>query len=313
MNIDNQDFNQNVIQILGRTFLTPKSWNDLTLKQKLVCNDVLMSLNAASFIQKRIALMQFLAEMDDTFLQYWRESEADNEMWALDLKAVTETVTDFLFTKTLNDDGTEKFAISPTMTVCPYPKVILTKKRKGKEPKEVKLYAAADGLANMSYSEMADVFTCFDRYGMNGDEKHIHRALAVVFRPSKPNDAANRATGFDGDRRTALEQSDEVIEYRAKLWETVPGQVKRLLWFWIVSCREQIIKQNPQVFKNGTSDALMRRLAVYSWAGVAIEMSKGDVLARKAIESSNYQDIFITLSYLETKSEVTEKKAKKAA
>jgi hypothetical protein len=77
-----------------------------------------------------------------------------------------------------------------------------------------------------------------------------------------------------------------------------------------VSCREQIIRQNPQIFKAGNSDALMRRLAVYSWAGVAIELSKGDVLARQAIENANYRDIFITLSYLETKAQVTEEMSK---
>lgn len=305
MNTNLTDYNQNVIQILGQTFLSPKSWNDLTLKQQLVCNDVLMSLNAATFVQKRIALMQFLLDMPDAVLKNWAAS-ADKEVFGDELKSVVEVVTDFLFAKTVNTEGVEQFGISATLTKCPYPMVILQRKRKDKEAKDEKLWAASDGLANMTFAEMADVFTCFERYSSTGDEAHIHRALAVVFRPSKPNDAANRARAFDGDRRVALEEADAVIEQRMKLWRDVPPPIKRLLWFWLVSCREQIIVQNPSVFKSGNADALMQRLAVYSWAGVAIELSKGDVLARKAIEGSNYRDIFITLSYLETKSEVSE-------
>lgn len=306
-------YNQNVALGFGRQFIAPNSWNELSRKQQLTINDTLMAINGATFVQKRIALMQFLTGMDDQLIINWRNEYEDFDLFGEDLKELVEYFTDFLFEKKQNTEGVEQFGISPTLTKCPYPQVILAKKRKGKEHKPVKLWAAADGLTNMTFAEMAEVFTCFDRYTTTGDEAHILRALAVVYRPSKVNDAANRAKAFDGDRRTPLEEAEEVIEARAKLWRNVAEPVKRLLWFWIVSCREQIIRQNPQVFKSGKSDALMQRLAVYSWAGVAIELSKGDVMARKAIEVSNYRDIFITLSYLETKSDVSEKMAKAIA
>jgi hypothetical protein len=311
MVLNDSEYNQNVVQILGHTILVPKTWNDMTLKQQIVCNDVLMSLNDATFVQKRIALMQFLTGLSDEFFISWKKMYDDAELWAERFRKLTEFVTDFLFEQKQTADEREQFGIAATLTKCPYPSVILAKKRKGKDPKPIKLWAASDGLENISFAEMAEVFTCFDRYTAGGNEAHIHRAFAVVFRPSKPNDAANKQRAFDGDQRTGLEEADEVIAQRAKLWQDVQPPIKRLLWFWLVSCREQIIRKNPQVFKSGNADALMRRLAVYSWAGVAIELSKGDVLARKAIEVSNYRDIFITLSYLETKSEVTEAIMKK--
>lgn len=337
MDINTTDYDQTVVTFGNIYFTAPKRWNDLTLKQQLVCHDVLMNLTPTTLVQRRIGLMQFLTGITDEVMQAWHDSfveakaflrldaiDADYEIdpaayFAEDLKKTVEAVTGFLFAPPTPvggeygetpPTGVGGLGIAANLTQCPYPTVELWRKRQKKAPVKVTLYAASDGLANMTFSEMAQVFTIFEQFMKTGDVKLVDRALATIYRPSKPNDAKNRAIAFEGDRRTPLEESEAVIEQRMKMWLHVRPEAKRLLWFWIVSCREQIIRQNPQIFKSGNSDALMKRLAVYSWAGVAIELSKGDVLARKAIETANYKDIFITLSYLETKAEVTEERLK---
>lgn len=85
---------------------------------------------------------------------------------------------------------------------------------------------------------------------INGNEEALDKLVAVLYRKAKKD--YDQRLNADGDIRIAFNEH-EVNYYEIKISKW-PLKVKQAIFLWYDACREEMIENNPLVFKDQTSD-----------------------------------------------------------
>lgn len=274
-----------------RSITPPQSWNELSTEQAM-CILGIIQLGQGSLMDKRIKILHHLLGLRPEEIKAWQttrneEHGADGPLiFHAELQALLP-ITDFLFEK-LDDD---KFTLSPKLTKCPFPTLQLT----ANSSQLIALHSPADALANITGEELAHLFDEYEAYSKTQALEHLHRLVAILYRPSKPTTQANTEEAYHGDRRRPLNRA--TLTQRAQLVATLPVMVKNLILFWFLSCRMTcFVEKYSNVFKYRESEE--RQGNDYGWWGTfrAIAGSLKDI---DAVAGLDAHSVLAELSYLE--------------
>lgn len=289
-----------MIQINDIQHHIPQTWDDLTLHQLMTCYQIVMDqrinhiFEAEEQIQlRRIEITKAILNLDDQFMKSW-EKDAGSDFFQ-ELHQVADTVSAFAF-EPVDDD---KYQLSLNRYKCPYPEL---------EYGELFFYSPADSLNNITLYELGMSFRSFEAFAQNGKEEDLHRLLAILYRPGKPDTPANVQSDYEGDRRLPLYKHETTIDRRMKTMAMMPVLVSQVIVFWFASCRQKIISSFPNIFEapegeKGGND--------YSWAGVILNLADGIVNEEK-VSNTNYGTALVYLSMLEDRRKKQELEARLA-
>lgn len=290
------------VTIDNKALTVPQSWNELPLRQQLICYAIIMSdtprlFDASEVVtSKKIQLIQALLNVDDAYMQKWAKDchevhgEDGANIFLNELNEVMQIV-DFLFHT--EDDETKSIAL--TLTKCPYP-YLIAGKHKGRK---VKWFAPKDGLSNLSLYELGYTFTIFEQYIKSTDEieqnELAYKLLATIYRPQKEATKENLRSGYKGDIRLPLRDHESMIDKRIKKIKQMPSLPAQLIMFWFASCRQQIINTYTNVFQEGSTKEEADK---YGWSAVLLNLADG-IVHLDAVADRNFSDAMTYLSYLE--------------
>ncbi len=204
-------------------------------------------------------------------------------------------ITDFFFE--LVDDEKKLYAVSPTLTNNPWP-TITGEIKHFDRTKKIKYFGPKDELSNISFYEMAQSFTEYEKYVKTKDEKHLHKVLAILYRPAKQYNKSNAETSYEGDIRLPLLGHEATVDRRAEQISELPDLSKQLIQFWFVSCRLKIVNSFPNMFRVPDENDKPSNLNKYGWAGVIWNLS-GGIMNTHEVCRKNYEEGLAYLSYLE--------------
>jgi hypothetical protein len=282
----------------SHTVPVPQSWNECDLRQALMLYNIIMS-GEPNVNVTRIRILCFLGQISSNDLdllekEYKREAgneEEGTEDYLDALSGWCNAVADPFFEVRDGKDGTFLYSISLTLTKCPYPHVIYEKNKV-----KHRLYAAADGLANVSLYELGTIFNLCESYLQNHDPATLHQLLGTVWREPKDATPENKKSGYNGDIRRPWIHEENMATRRAKHFEGVPDEIKQLMLFWLLSCRASIIREYPVIFDTETqSDPSDKN---YGWGGVILQLANGPANVNQVAES-RWGNVFLYLSMLE--------------
>lgn len=237
--------------------------------------------------------------VNDEFLKSWQKvcelenGETGYFAFLQEWRDVVEQVTAMFFD--------EKQNLTLTLTKCPFPKLYIN------ENKAIRaLLPCADNFDNMTIGEFAAVDLAVQKFQkMKWNRKDTNRivaeTIALIFRKQKPKDPKSKKK-HDPDRREPLgdeHRQDAAID---AILKNVQPWVQELLWWWIVSCREQKLKKYQNVFNATPKSGWQKRLADFGYLGLFIEMAKENFTTEHEIQKVNVDDFFLKLAYLDTKS-----------
>mgnify|MGYP003605953561 CR=1 FL=1 len=262
-----------MIEING-TDIDPPKWNDLE-REMLLNLYTMMGLPAmmgtdVEVTWKRLNQTAFILDIKQPFLDEWKADcikvhgeERGGEIYLQELDAVVRETTRHLW-QDLNapraDQGDEdeddeekstvdklidqerkpeKWAISLTLTKCPYPDI----KINGQQ-----YYAAKDAWKNMTFYEFGMVWEYINAYMRTSEDTYMNSVLAILYRPSKDATEENIRSGYEGDQRQPVRKHESMIPERAAAWAAMPNMVQNILMFWAICCRQHIYMQYIDVF-----------------------------------------------------------------
>jgi hypothetical protein len=307
------------IKIGTFAFETPDSWNDLNINQ-LYPIYFLLKADGLEPIVRLSELTKLLLNIGDEFIDKWKEATLEKHgvidgdaIWSEDWSKVVSAVT-YPFISPIEGAETFKYQISMSLTRCPAPELKLpnlSHSTSGKTFKgERKFIACADAFKNITIGEFARIDALVQRFQNTGDAQHILECLAVIYRPTKEFSKKDHKANYHGDKRMPLKDAAFSIPMRTRMMSHIKSEWRHLLWFWIVSCREQIMTQWKSVLNPDTAQAQSfwdKKLAQFQWTGLFIEMANSSGQTEQAISEMPFSDVFVKLSYLETKRKAEKK------
>ena len=294
----------------------PQSWNEMRLAVQLMCYKILHGSIKTDLLEPielmpmlRLELMKVLIGKNHNFMLAWEQDciKANPEGGKDDFIAEVHemcTITDFLFD--LVDEEKKLYAISPTLTKNSWPQITGEGKQFNRK-KKIKYFGPKDELSNISLYELAQTFTDYEKYVKSKDEKHLHKLLAILYRPAKRYTKPNADTAYDGDIRLPFVGYESTVDRRAKQMSYLPDLSKKLMLFWFASCRIKIINSYPNVFKTAYEYEKSSNLNKYGWAGVIWNLA-GGITNTEEVCSKNHTEALAYLSYLEDQRIESEKK-----
>lgn len=321
------------ITINNRVTQVPQAWNEMTTRQQLLTHEILLAATRLNLtpteriaVQKLELTKHFLG-LTPTFLDEWRRTCEDvyetpdlgRDIYYADLAQLTtafdwlfetesDSNPDFSLGKSLEKNETPTPRLTLTLTRCPYPTLIDPDSSQGKKT----LHAPADALANVSIYELGMAFTAFEAYAATQEEAHLHRLLAILYRPAKPDTRHNRRSNYEGDRRLPLLKHESTIPSRAQRMATLPKPVKRLLIFWFASCRRQILSSFPNLFTPAADAPAGERVGNdYGWGGLLLSLA-GGLVHLDEVSQQSYGTALTYLSYLEDQRKLREIRSKRS-
>lgn len=297
------------VQIGKKKFHVAESWNEMKLRDVLQCYNIIMS-NTGQWISpvellpyKKLLLVKYLLKLSSTYMEQWEQNwiqeygQHDGQLvFISELDEVLKLV-NFLFEKVDENE----VAISLTYTNIPYPFLEGTL---GKRKKKIRLYGPKSGLENITLYELGYTFQVFEHFVETQEEQYADQLIAALYRPMKPQTKENQRTAYYGDLRMPLYKLDHMVEKRQQITATLPDIVKRIIIFWFASCRQQIIKEYENIFKEG--DPNRRHVGNdYGWGGILLGLADG-IANMDQVANRPYADGLIYLSYLEDQRKVVE-------
>lgn len=292
-----------IIRINDREIHPPQHWNDLPKKQLLQAYGILMTDSRGLFDNhelvhaKRIVLMKMLLDLDDAFMEEWKQDRIDehgedgNIIFLSELKEML-AVTDFLFDIQQEEEEALTYAISLNLTKNPFPQL----SRTTKHGKEKILYAPADKLDNISLYELGRSFSLFEAFIKSGNEDYANELIATLYRPHKPKTSKNKRSAYQGDIRLPLLHHEGTVKKRQKHIAILPPAVKQIILFWFASCRQYIVESFPKVFVKSEGDESAS--GGYGWSGVIMSLA-GGIIHLDEVAGQRYSNAMAYLSYLE--------------
>jgi hypothetical protein len=293
------------IEFCGNTFHTPDTWNQVADK-KLFLAYYILKFSEANIMIRKIEVAKMLMDVGDDFFARWQQVVINEfgaidgpDIFAKDMTLVVEAINAPFFERVTKDENTYT-QIALTRTKCPFPEL----KMLGKNGQIYNLYAAKDGFENITIGEFAAIDFCVQKYLDTQEESHVYQALAYIYRRSKEKSPKNKREKWQGDRRIPLDiaKHDEAAHIAAFKTHLDHKSVK-VLWFWIVSCREVFLRKYKRVFQSSqiAKSDLEKQLQSFGWVGVFIEMANKSGVLTPAIERQNAHEFLIQLQYAETK------------
>jgi hypothetical protein len=283
----------------------PRSWNELPTSRLLSVYATLLTAGyepgitrTELLLYQRVCILSNLLETDvDTLLGVLGQDAQPGRQITDDLASQLVHVLDqiaFCFERVEEeedqdeaDEGSHHYRLRLDLTRCPYRRL---------EDGEVTLYAPADGLRNLTIFELGHLFTALDAYARDRQARDLHRALAIVYRPGKPASAAGPGRDYGGDRRQPLYGAEHLIDARARRWRRVPHLVQQVLWFWLVSCQQQIV-HHPALsvlFAPDTSGG--DRSDPFGWAGTLLHLAGENLAHLPGVATQSYQIALLQLA-----------------
>jgi hypothetical protein len=199
-----------LIQICGKDYNIPDSWNELTANQ-------LIQVMEACYIKKDdplVILLRLFKILVDIKFSQWRKIPA-------------EQIDELLYLASFIFDGNAGFT-------------------KQLIPCYDNLYGPTDGLTNMLMGE----FTFSEHYYMKWQEDKskddpLNQLVGVIYRPSKKGYDFRLNT--DGDCRERF--NENLCAWRSQnIISKWPQKVKLAIASWYGGCRQQLVNDNPEVF-----------------------------------------------------------------
>lgn len=311
---------QTIVSINGKEHTAPRSWNDLPLQQIMSSYQIVMKEELSLFQLgelvpfKRMQLVQILFGIDDDLMKSWRE-ECDQEyrehgalIFFQELSDLL-AATDGLF-QIEEDEETrvKKYQVALTLTQCPYPTIRAHVPRKWWQfrNKDFNLHAPADRLENISIYELATVFTLLETFIQSEDETYLHQLLATLYRPAKPATGENVRNDYEGDIRQPYLHHESTVQQRIQHVEAFPKQVKEILFFWLASCRHQIILEYEDLFGGAPSDG-----PDVGWGGLLLSLADSAKASDlDDVATNNYVNVFRYLRLQELRRQEQERQLK---
>lgn len=300
-----------IIEIGEDRFETKDSWNALDLKEQYYCLEVLSvpipegADYNTEMVQKMNAIALYLLGITPQYVEDYRLScveaynEADGnllfaESWLELIEQVSSCVVEKKYIDVEGEDEQQMvYATRLTLTKCPYPTLDM-----GALP----LIASDDALSNATFGELVQLLTYWQRFNKKGDYSLINKCLAIVWRQHKPRTKENIRQNYEGDRREPY--NPFTVTLRENFFILTDPSVKRLLWFWLTCCLQEIIKANDAVFnpkesKYQYSEYYKKQLAQFGYAGLVMAFSKEENIPRDVLLKMNYKEVFTNLKYNE--------------
>lgn len=107
------------------------------------------------------------------------------------------------------------------------------------------LYGPAAGFDNLRMSEFHFAEQHYKEM-VEGDDSAIDRLVATLYRKPKPG--YNKKMDPDGDIRIAFNVNK--VAYYANKIAKWPNKIKQAIFLWYDACRQELITNNPLVFKD---------------------------------------------------------------
>lgn len=274
----------------------PSTWNDMTPAQVAHLLNIFAlpvqwaETREGAFRWKQMQIMKALTNWTDEDLAQWQSQHfaEDFEMgaWAFleDVVNVCNQLTEQLAKQTEEIN----WELVPNLTKNPYPKIdILIGNGK------VKTFHAAKSseespFDTLNLDELSRIFTYWEMWRDEGLDEHFDMLLAVLYRPKKSLDDRLKKN-YDGDIRKKLEQDDEQIEKRAKLFgQHVSDNFRKVIDFHIASCREHIAAMYPSVFSR--KNELPNTGNTGDWLDLIIALADDNFGKKETIMRSNAHD-----------------------
>lgn len=273
----------------GKKYFIKQSWNALDLREMLLCYAIITTRDIEDFFTKKLLLIEALSgvSVDDWATLEMEQIagfgiEEGQKLHAECLSAALACV-EFLFEKT----GENTYAISPTLTKCPYPKLYAQNHKT--------LYAPADALDNISFYEMTQIFDLQNQI-IAGDLIAIDELLALVYRPSKAVTGKAKKMNFEGDRREPLLNNEDTIRARRMKLMQIETTPKMLIHFWLSCCMHTIMTTYSGIFAAATENK--KATNDYGWAGIMLKLS-GGVVDLDAVANTHFSNVLLQLQIWE--------------
>ena len=310
------------VQIKEKKSKLPGSWNELPLRHQLACVELLTRMvNRFEGILDehlvdaiKIDLVKILLNLEDDFFFLYEKQlihqygkELGRQTFLLAISKLVSGVA-FFFSPVKEEKGTKnenaetKQKINLALTQCPYPYLSSPGIEKGK--RKVRLFGPKDSLENISFYEMGFLFQTAENYILSKDPQLLDKLIAIMYRPHKPKTRWNIRRGYEGDFRLPLLKHEATIEKRQKLVATLPPQVKTLLFFFFLSCREKIVNQFQNLFQQPDGEKSGND---YGYAGILLRLGNGPVNMDK-VAAQNHFSVLVHLSMLEDDRKRAERK-----
>lgn len=242
------------IEGIERTF--ESSWNELSLKKlhtiyQIIMQDTEGEIAAdTELAMKKIEVFHALTWIDPVYLEVKKKefeaSYMDNtgELVFLEyLNDLLELVEPF-FETFETEEGQTQWMISETLTKNPYP--IFELKEKGKVGKS-KFFGPKDECDNISMREFITLCAKLEAFEKTGAVKHIDNLIATLYRRPKPQTPDNLEIKYDGDIR--LPYIEGGVEWREQKFKGINPAIKKLMGFWLLSCRMVFVNSYPLLFE----------------------------------------------------------------
>lgn len=264
------------------TITTPTSWNDCTPAQATALL-ALLQLPGLGLMEKRLSCFALLSGLAAADIQAWQDSYEDPDEFYAELDAIMEETNFYLEPSPENPQAMQ---LSATLTRCPYPELTL--------PDGAILYAPADGCNNLSAYELALLFDTYEDYARTPTSELADKLIAILYRKSKPETPENLEENWHGDRRQAY--NEHTVAMRQAQIAMLSVAVKNAILFWFLSCRMEIVKSYPAIFK--PADQRQRQGADFGWWGIFRQVA-GNLADTERIAHLPWQEVLAELAFLE--------------
>lgn len=298
------------LTINDHNFTTPDSWNDCDYRTALLIHSTLMQPlpNIVRVLppeeqmhHRRISIFLALTGLpgelfaSEPFSGATEEEEDDNLVAEFQLLEAVMAVTAPFFEVSVDPDTNEETTtVRYTLTRNPIPSIPYQERGKTH-----KLFGPADSLENLTLYELGAAFHAWDEFtSETGRNDHAHTLLATLYRPPKPVTTAGRLSKYRGDRRLPLHDHETTVPARASHMAKLPTNVRGLLLFWFASCRQQIIRDNPVLFKPGKATGAGSNS--FGWGGLMLSLADG-LVNLDAISKQSWGNAFTYMAFLETR------------
>lgn len=109
------------------------------------------------------------------------------------------------------------------------------------------LYPPSTRLGNSTFGEFITADAAFMKYAKTGDEAHLNKLCACLYRPSKWV-WERRSRNYNGDRRIPF--NSNTVNRQAKKWAKAPLADRLAILSFFAGSRTAIAKAHPRLFKS---------------------------------------------------------------
>lgn len=281
------------IEIAGKKFNIPESWNEMTRAQLLKVAAIAMDQHSALEFKILVLLALTGWKMAYTSVKW-------HYRFIIDWKTVVEIQIfqlnellhqlDFLTKETETRNGKVTFIYSKL-----YENKILH------YGLFFRKYGPADQLFNITFGEYLAADTYFNRYFETNNQEFLDKLVATLYRPKKKGN--RKEIKASGDVREPF--NSHTVESRAKHLQYADPALKTAVLLFYQGCKHALIERFPNVFRNDGGGR-----SRYGALSLVDSLTNGDVTKSESIRSQYLYDVFVHLDNLVEQNERMKQMAK---